>query len=156
MRIVFIGSLGVIVRDRRSGRGLYSKDLGLPLKKPRGGDFLYTQKLPGSRYFGVWPLSEAARACFGRSRWPGNRPVPQMFIEFEVGDRSEVASAARELRSRGHLLLHEPRTDPWGQTVVRFQTEDGLLVAVSYVPWMHRPQRKALNTKRRRRASPRR
>lgn len=156
MRIVFIGSLGIIVRDRTTGRGLYSKDLGLPLKKARGGEFLYTQTLPGSRYFGVWPLSEAARACFGRTRWPRGRAVPQMFIEFEVGDRSEVASAARELRAGGHVLLHEPRTDPWGQTVVRFQTEDGLLVAVSYVPWMHRPQRKPVNRKRRRTAPARR
>ena len=140
---MFIGSLGIIVRDRTAGRALYVKDLGLPLKSPRRGDFLYTQKLPGSRYFGVWPLSAAARACFGRPRWPRGRPVPQMFVEFEVAERGQVALAGAHLRARGHALLHEPRTDAWGQTVVRLQTDDGLLVAVSYVPWMHRPKRTA-------------
>lgn len=143
------------MRDRRAGRTLYARDLGLPLMKPRGGDFLYTQRLPGSRYFGVWPLSAAARTCFGRPRWPRGRPVPQMFVEFEVAERSDVADAANQLRERGHPLLHAPRTDPWGQTVVRFQTADGLLVAVSYVPWMHRDKRKVANRRRRKRASPR-
>ncbi len=112
--------------------------LGLPLHQAEGADFVFSEKLGGSKYFGVWPLSEAAKACFGSDSWPAGRPVPQMFAEFEVGSSAGVAKAASELESKGYTLLHAPRKDPWGQTVARLQTEDGLLVGISYVPWMHR------------------
>lgn len=112
--------------------------IGLPLEPGDGGRFLASEKLDGSRYFGVWSLSEAARTCFGTEGWPAGRPVPQAFIEFELGSRRSVDAAASELRSKGYRLLHGPRTDPWGQTVARLQTKEGLLVGVSYVPWMHR------------------
>ncbi len=138
MKILFIGSVGVITRDRAEGGRLFVDGLGLPLEAAEGTDFLFSQRLGGSRYFGVWPLSEAARVCFGKDRWPGNRPVPQMFIEFEVGDADSVAKAAAELESKGYALLHAPRTDPWGQTVARLQTKDGLIIGISHVPWMHR------------------
>lgn len=139
MKVLFIGSIGVITRDRGEGRRFFVNALGLPLEQARGTDFLHSEKLGGSRYFGVWPLSEAARICFGDENWPTDRPVPQMFIEFEVDRPQSVASAASELESQGYTLLHAPRKDPWGQTVARLQTEDGVLIGVSYVPWMHRP-----------------
>jgi hypothetical protein len=145
MKILFIGAFGVIARDRSEGQRLFVDALGLPLKPAEGGaDFLYSETLPGSRYFGVWPLSEAAKACLGDDRWPADRPIPQMFVEFELDRPESVAPAADELRARGYALLHGARTDPWGQTVARLQTEDGLIVGVSYVPWMHRrPNRRA-------------
>jgi len=111
--------------------------LGLPLEQTKGSDFLFSEKLEGSKYFGVWPLTEAARVCFGSDSWPTDRPVPQVFIEFEVGSPASVAKAASELESKGYTLLHASRTDPWGQTVARLQTEDGVIVGISYVPWMH-------------------
>ncbi len=138
MKILFIGSIGVITRDRAEGRRLFVDGLGLPLKTAEGMNFLYSQRLEGSRYFGVWPLSEAARVWFGRDRWPSDRPVPQVFIELEVGDADSVAQAASELESKGYSLLHPARKDPWGQTVARLQTEDGLIIGISHVPWMHR------------------
>ena len=116
--------------------------LGLPLEQMKGSDFLFSDKLEGSKYFGVWPLSDAAKVCFGRDRWPTDRPVPQVFIEFEVESPASVATAASELESKGYTLLHASRTDPWGQTVARLQTVDGLIVGISYVPWMH-PRAKA-------------
>ncbi len=138
MKILFIGSVGVITRNRAEGRRLFVDGLGLPLKTVEGTDFLFSQRLEGSRYFGVWPLSEAARVCFGRDRWPSNRPVPQMFIEFEVGEADGVAQCASALESRGYTLLHPARTDPWGQTIARLQTKDGLIIGIPHVPWMHR------------------
>jgi len=150
MRIRFIGSIGVISRSRSAGRRFYRDSLNLPLVSAKGGDFLFTQKLEGSRYFGVWPLSEAARTCFGRDRWPRGHPVPQMFIEFEVGSPAAVTRAAAELTGQGLRLLHPPRTDPWGQRVVRLQTRDGLIVGISFVPWMHpKPRRRAGAARRR-------
>lgn len=120
------------------GRALYVDAMGLPLEQAEGTNFLHTKKLSGSRYFGVWPLTEAAKTCFGRERWPKGHPIPRLFIEFEVRTPASVAVAASELESKGYGLLHGPRTDPWGQTVARLQTKDGLLVGISYVPWMHR------------------
>ncbi len=148
MKVRFIGSVGVIVRNRAEGQRLYLDGLGLPLKSAAGTDFLFSQRLEGSRYFGVWPLSEAAKVCFDRARWPGDRPIPQAFIEFEVDDPGDVAEAASELESKGHVLLHPARTDPWGQTVARLQTVDGLVIGISHVPWMHRnAKRRARRTR---------
>lgn len=141
MRIHFIGSIGVITRDRAVGRRFFVEALGLPLESAEGSDFLFTEKLSGSRYFGVWPLSEAAKACFGTDRWPKDHPVPQVFVEFEVGSPRSVASAVSELESKGYTMLTRPRRDPWGQTVARLQTADGIIVGISYVPWMHRRAR---------------
>lgn len=141
MRPRFIGAIGLIASRLEDGREFYVRTLGLPLRRAPGAKFLYSTKLGGGRYFGVWPLAEAARACFGTARWPADRPVPQVFIEFEVAEREEVAAAARELEREGYRLLHAPRTDPWGQTVARLQTNDGVIVGVSFVPWMHRSRR---------------
>jgi catechol 2,3-dioxygenase-like lactoylglutathione lyase family enzyme len=138
MRVLFVGSVGVITRSLPEGRRPFVDALGLPLEQAKGSEFLFTEKLEGSKYFGVWPLSEAARVCFGRDSWPSDRPVPQAFIEFEMGSPARVAKVASELESQGYTLLHTARTDPWGQTVTRLQTEDGIVVGVSHVPWMHR------------------
>jgi len=138
---LFIGAVGVITSSLAEGRALYVDAIGLPLDQADGTNFLHSEKLGGSRYFGVWPLSEAAKTCFGSESWPAGHPVPQLFIEFEVGSPAGVAAAASELESKGYGLLHGPRTDPWGQTVARLQTKDGLLIGISYVPWMHRRAR---------------
>jgi uncharacterized glyoxalase superfamily protein PhnB len=59
--------------------------------------------------------------------------VPQATVEFEVDD---VEAAAAEMVDRGYRLVHPARLEPWGQTVARLQTHDGLLVGLSYTPWM--------------------
>jgi catechol 2,3-dioxygenase-like lactoylglutathione lyase family enzyme len=152
VRPLFVGAVGVITGRLKEGRSLYVNAIGLPLSQAEGTNFLHSTRLGGGRYFGVWPLAEAARTCFGRSRWPKGRPIPQAFIEFEVASPAAVTSAAAELESKGYALLHGPRTDPWGQTVVRFQTNEGLVVGISYVPWMHhRPKGKKRRSRARRR-----
>jgi catechol 2,3-dioxygenase-like lactoylglutathione lyase family enzyme len=149
MRTVFLGAVGIIVKDLAAGTSLYVDALGLPLKRIPGATFRARREWKGSRYLGVWSLADAAKACFGRTRWPKGRPVPQMFLELEVVSPAHVARAAIELEARGHRLLHGPRTDPWGQTVARLQTADGLIVGVSYVPWMHRRPRARAGARRR-------
>ena len=52
-------------------------------------------------------------------------------------DAAAVADAERELVAAGHDRLHGTKTEPWGQTVARFQTADGAIVGVSYAPSMH-------------------
>jgi catechol 2,3-dioxygenase-like lactoylglutathione lyase family enzyme len=149
VRPQFIGAVGIITRSLEEGRALFVDSIGLPLEQSEGTNFLHTERWGGSKYFGVWPLSEAARTCFGTENWPDDRPVPQLFIEFEVDSPAGVIEAASELESQGYHLLHAPRTDPWGQTVTRLQTIDGLLVGISYVPWMHRKPVRRTNRVRR-------
>lgn len=95
---------------------------------------MFTHKLEGTKHFGLWPLSEAARACFGVAEWPAGIPVPQASIEFEVAD---VAAAASELAADGYRLIHDARTEPWTQITARLLSPEGLLVAVCYTPSFH-------------------
>ena len=85
----------------------------------------------------MWPLTQAAQACFGTPEWPDDRPVPQASVEFEVGNPGAVQAAADELRAGGFTLLHDARTEPWGQTVARLQSPEGTVVGISFAPWMH-------------------
>ncbi len=63
--------------------------------------------------------------------------VPQASIEFEVEGPEAVAAAGSELLRAGFELLHPARTEPWGQTVIRLLTGDGLIVGISYAPSLH-------------------
>jgi hypothetical protein len=60
-------------------------------------------------------------------------------VEFEVADPEEVERAGAELEKGGFTLLHPARTEPWGQTVARLQSIEGVIVGISYAPSMHRP-----------------
>jgi catechol 2,3-dioxygenase-like lactoylglutathione lyase family enzyme len=136
MDVRFIASVSVIAPDPAASRALYVDALGLPLKL-MGGDYFASEDIAGSKHFGVWPLREAAEACFGTDTWPADRPVPQVSIEFDVDQPDDVATAAAELAERGHILLHPARTQPWGQIVARLQSPEGAIVGISYSPQMH-------------------
>ncbi|HEX2139199.1 MAG TPA: VOC family protein [Woeseiaceae bacterium] len=140
MNILFVASVSVITSVPSESRKLFIETLGLPLHHPEGDDYHYSEKIGGSKHFGVWPLRQAAEACFGTQEWPADRPTPQFSIEFEVADAASVNAAADELEAKGYSLLHTPRTEPWGQTVVRIQTADGLIVGISHAPWLHRSE----------------
>jgi len=136
MDVLFIASVSVISPDPVVSRRLYVEALGLPLER-LDGEYFASERIDGSRHFGVWPLSEAATACFGAPEWPADRPVPQASIEFELRDGDAVAEGAAELTAAGHALLHGARAEPWGQVVARLQTVDGLVVGLSYASWLH-------------------
>jgi catechol 2,3-dioxygenase-like lactoylglutathione lyase family enzyme len=134
MDIQFIASIAVITPDPERSRELYVDALGLPLEAAPGSEYFHSEHVDGSKHFGVWPLSEVAQACFGTAGWPADRVVPQLSVEFEVSDADAVQSAAEELRRRGFSLLHDRRTEPWGQTVARLQSEEGLIIGISFTP----------------------
>jgi catechol 2,3-dioxygenase-like lactoylglutathione lyase family enzyme len=138
VRVQFIASVSVIAADPAESRKLFVDALGLPLEASTGdNDYFFSERIEGSKHFGVWPLAEAADACFGSADWPADRPVPQASLEFEVEDASAVQAAADELRSQGFALLHGAREEPWGQTVARLQSIEGLIVGISFAPWLH-------------------
>ncbi len=134
MNIEFLSTVALITPDPPASRTLYLDTLGLPL----GGDeYLHSEQVAGCKSFGVWPLSQAAEACFGNPQWPAARPVPQISIEFDVADADAVDPASRELQQAGYELLHPPREELWGQTVARLQSPEGAIIGISYIPSFH-------------------
>jgi catechol 2,3-dioxygenase-like lactoylglutathione lyase family enzyme len=137
VQIEFIASFAPVTADPVASRALYVDGLGLPLEHASGDDYIHSEQIGGSKHFGVWPLSQAAEACYGTSNWPADVPVPQASIEFELADAGAVQAAAEELRAAGWELLHEARQEPWGQTVARLLSPEGLIVGLSYAPSLH-------------------
>lgn len=138
MDIEFIASFAPISPEPSESRKLYVDALGLPLEGAEADpDYLHSEKIPGAKHFGVWPLAQAAEACFETSEWPADRPVPQACVEFELADPPAVQAGAEELRAAGYELLHDARQEPWGQTVARLQSSEGLVVGLSFAPWLH-------------------
>jgi catechol 2,3-dioxygenase-like lactoylglutathione lyase family enzyme len=136
MEIEFVSGVAVIAPDPAQSRRLYVDALGLPLTS-QGGDYFHSEHISGTKHFGVWPLSQAAQACFGTDEWPAHVAVPQVSVEFDVADVASVHGAADELEAAGHELLHLPRQEPWGQTVVPLLSPEGAIVGISHVPSMH-------------------
>ncbi len=102
MNVQFITSVSVVAPDPPKSRELFVDALGLPLQASEGSDYFHSERIGGSKHFGVWPLAEAAQACFGATEWPADRPVPQVSLEFEVEDANAVQAAADELSARGY------------------------------------------------------
>lgn len=137
MKVLFVAGLGPIVRDLQASARFYRDALGLPLPE---GDYVATDGLPGVKHFGLWALEDAAESCFGKREWPRDVPVPQGGIEFDVDD---VAKAAEELRAKGYKLLVGAKKEPWGQTIARLLSPEGLLVGLTFTPWMREPEKDA-------------
>jgi hypothetical protein len=131
-RILFIAGFGPIVRNADAGRALYAKALDISFKEESGG-YLHTDALQGAKAFALWPLSQAAESCFGTSTWPDSTPAPHAWLEFDV---DSVEGSTAELESMGYRMLIKNKKEPWGQTVSRFLDSDGILVGLTYTPWM--------------------
>jgi hypothetical protein len=69
----------------------------------------------------------------GRPDWPVDVPAPHSWLEFDVED---VAAASAHLKASGYSLLVDNRTEPWGQTVSRLLSPEGLLIGITFTPWM--------------------
>ena len=132
MNILFVAGFGPIVRDQTASSAFYESTLGIPLEREEDG-YAHTDKMSGVNAFALWPLSQAAVSTFGSTTWPEHVPIPQAWLEFDVDD---VEAATSELKSRGYEVLVSARTEPWGQTVTRLLSQEGLLVGVTVTPWM--------------------
>jgi catechol 2,3-dioxygenase-like lactoylglutathione lyase family enzyme len=131
-KVLFIAGFGPIVSDVAASRELYSGTLAIPFKEEEGG-YLHTDALQGAKTFALWPLSHAAQSCFGHESWPATLPAPQAWLELDV---ENVLEATAELEAQGHRMLIRNKTEPWGQTVSRFIDPDGLLIGLTFTPWL--------------------
>jgi len=137
MDVIFMASVAIVAADPPKSRELFVDALGLPLEASPGDEYFHTDRIDGSKHFGVWPLSQAAQACYGTDTWPEGVPIPQVSVEFEVGSPEAVAPAAEELQAAGYAPVHEPRQEPWGQTIARILSPEDVIVGISYAPWHH-------------------
>ena len=134
IEVLFIVGFGPIVPDAAPSRKLYSDILRIPFKEEQDG-YLHTEALPGAKTFALWPLRPAADSCFGKSAWPSDVPVPQAWLEFDVAN---LKKASETLQAKGYNLLVTNKKEPWGQTVSRFLSPEGLLVALTFTPSMRK------------------
>ena len=132
IKILFIAGFGPIVGKPADSRKLYSELLGIRFKE-ESGEYLHTEALKGAKTFALWPLSQAAQSCFGKDSWPDDIPIPQAWLEFDV---DSVEEPTAELESQGYQILIRNKKEPWGQTVTRFISPEGLLVGATVTPLM--------------------
>lgn len=137
MQVEFVVGLGPITRDPGAADAFWGRALGIPFRQAAPG-YRTNDSLEGVRAFAMWSLEQAARSTFGTSRWPVDRAVPQAWIELDLGSPQAVADAVAELRGAGHDVLVDAHDEPWGQTAARVQSPEGLLVAITYTPSLHR------------------
>lgn len=132
IKVLFIAGFGPIVRETKSRR-LYSEVLGInfTVEKEESADYLHTETLQGAKTFALWPLSQAAYSCFGNYSWPEDIPAPQAWLELDV---DSVEKATTDIESRGYRILVKNKKEPWGQTVSRFISPEGLLVGLTFTP----------------------
>jgi catechol 2,3-dioxygenase-like lactoylglutathione lyase family enzyme len=134
LKVLFVAGFGGITRDPAASKRFYVDTLGLPLEMMHGDETHYfSEKLPGVKHFSLWPLEQAAEACFGTKTWPNDVPAPHAWIEFDVED---VERASEVLKAKGCKLLVAARKEPWGQTVTRMLSPEGILLGVTHTPWL--------------------
>lgn len=136
IEVLFVAGFGPVTLDTKHSKAFYKDTLRLPLRHMEGNnDYMLTDVdvLEGVKHFALWPLSQAAQSCFGTDRWPDDIPVPQAWLEFEVED---IDKATETLVQKGYQLLISGRMEPWGQTVTRLLSPEGLLTGVTITPWL--------------------
>lgn len=136
MKVSFVAGFGPIVRDVAESRRFWGDGLGIELEEI-ATDYYGSDELEGMKAFALWPLSQAAESCFGTDAWPADLPVPQAWLELDVESPEAVAPAAAETAGKGYRLLKEAVEEPWGQTVSRLLSPEGILVGIVFTPWMH-------------------
>jgi len=136
MKISFVAGFGPIIRDADPARGFWERGLGITLEEAAPGYFT-NDDLDGVKAFALWPLTQAAEAVFGSGEWPAEIPAPQAWIELDVESADAVGAALDEMSAAGHRVLKAAHEEPWGQTTARLLSPEGLLVGITYTPWMH-------------------
>ena len=142
MKIAFVAGFGPIVRDSAAARAFWRDDLGIELTEA-APEYFTNDSLEGVRAFALWPLAQAAEATFGSTDWPSDLPTPQAWLELDLESAAAIEPAIEELRAAGHRVLRDAHEEPWGQTTARVLSPEGLLVGITYTPWMHKEEQSA-------------
>ncbi|TMB84589.1 MAG: glyoxalase [Chloroflexi bacterium] len=137
MKVAFVAGFGPIVRDVAKSRAFWGESLGVALEEA-APQYFTNDDLDGVKAFALWPLTQAAQSTFGTDAWPDDIPAPQAWLELDVESPAAVTQAVAELEDAGHQVLRGAHEEPWGQTTSRVLSPEGLLIGVTYTPWMHK------------------
>jgi catechol 2,3-dioxygenase-like lactoylglutathione lyase family enzyme len=136
MKIAFVAGFGPIVREADASQGFWRDGLGIQLEEA-APEYFTNDDLEGVKAFALWPLSQAAESTFGTPEWQPDLPPPQAWLELDVESAEAVSAAVEEMRAAGHRVLRDAHEEPWGQTTSRLLSPEGLLVGITFTPWMH-------------------
>jgi catechol 2,3-dioxygenase-like lactoylglutathione lyase family enzyme len=136
MKVSFVAGFGPIVPDVHTSRAFWGTGLGIGLEEA-APNYWTNDDMDGVKAFALWPLGQAAQSCFSTDAWPEEIPAPQAWMELDVDSPEAVTAAITELEAAGHRVLRGASEEPWGQTTARLLSPEGLLVGVTYTPWMH-------------------
>jgi hypothetical protein len=136
VKVAFVAGFGPIIREAGAANAFWRDGLGIAFDEPAPGYFT-NDDLDGVNAFAMWPLSQAAEATFGVATWPEEVPTPQAWIELDVESAEAVGESVAEMAASGHRVLREAHEEPWGQTTARLISPEGLLVGITFTPWMH-------------------
>lgn len=136
MKPAFVAGFGPIIGDAAAAHAFWRDGLGIDFEEPAPGYFT-NDTLDGIKAFAMWPLSQAAEATFGSPEWPPDLARPQAWLELDVESPEAVRVAIEEMRAGGHGVLREAHEEPWGQTTARVLSPEGLLIGITFTPWMH-------------------
>lgn len=134
--VLFVAGFGPITQNQQQSSEFYLNILALPLKPMEGNSRYLTceqDQLGGVKHFALWPLDQAALSCFSHNIWPEDITIPQSWIEFEVFN---LARSTQNFIDKGYSLLVKNRLEPWGQTVTRLLSPEGILVGLTVTPWL--------------------
>jgi catechol 2,3-dioxygenase-like lactoylglutathione lyase family enzyme len=137
MKPAFVAGFGPIVKDTDASRAFWGEGMGIGLAESSPG-YWTNDDLEGVKAFALWPLSQAAAACFGTETWPPDLTEPHAWLELDVDTPDDVAPATAEMAGRGYRILVDAKLEPWGQTVSHLMSPEGILVGIVYTPWMHK------------------
>ncbi len=136
IKVLFVAGFGPVSANPAESKKLYVDTLKLPLEAmPHDNTYWHGEGMEGVKHFAIWPLHAAAQAVFGKDAWPADLPVPSAWLEFDVED---INSATKTLKDRGYRLLVEAREEPWGQTVTRMLSPEGVLLGLTITPWLRK------------------
>jgi catechol 2,3-dioxygenase-like lactoylglutathione lyase family enzyme len=139
VRVSFVAGFGPIIRDADAAHAFWRDGIGIEFEEAAPGYFT-NDSLDGVKAFAMWPLSQAAESTFGSPDWPAELMTPQAWLELDVDSADAVASAVAELEAGGHRVLSGAHEEPWGQTTARLLSPEGLLVGITFTPWMHKAE----------------
>jgi hypothetical protein len=137
MKVAFVAGFGPIVKETDASRSFWGEGLGITLEESSPG-YWTNDNLEGMNAFALWPLSQAAEACFGKDAWPPDLPEPQAWMELDLESAEDVRPATAEMAGRGYRILVDSKLEPWGQTVSHLLSPEGILLGIVYTPWLHK------------------
>jgi catechol 2,3-dioxygenase-like lactoylglutathione lyase family enzyme len=135
--------VALIVTDMDRALAFYRDKLGVEIYSQE--NYPYFVEFMG---FSLWLLPSAHDTVFGTLQegdvaqaWAEMRRFPTTDVAFAVEDTDATFAKIKE---GGDIeIVHEPKTEPWGQRTARFFDPDGHLVEIAH--WITPPLESAEN-----------